>query len=428
MALVVTDPFIRLPPELRVQVLVSTSCKTSISRIIRASPTMLQQYVAHRKPILRQVLAAEFDAEMIQDAMAILLFPSRRSSGDKHQHKQLCRAHMLAWSRSHLPDPFKGDDDHLVSQLNKLYDRILLLVEDYITKATASFPPQEYLCLPEIQPPPIGGHLIFKGLKVTPRFSSASLTSSERKRFVKAFLVFDLLCKNNTFAYIPSKPGPRKISNAEYEAVGCVHSYVCSLYGAMLAQCNHADLPAALAPPLWRTQLFSHVPDALFFDANVYAPNLRLLSRDRGDDIGDDILAGLSMLGLDRLIDFLRYDMAEPNERKVLDEKLKDVWKFGSPSISHPWESYFAVLLVTKRKYKNGYESSLYKRLSLKPEEKLRYKLGQERAWVFFDDNRFYPQESIEQPIFPSETFLAEQPAKKTLINDWFDNLRDGKD
>ncbi|KAF5622268.1 hypothetical protein F25303_12079 [Fusarium sp. NRRL 25303] len=376
MALAITDPFCRLPPELRPKVLITTCCKSSISRIIQASPVMLQQYLAHKKSILRQVLAAEFDAEMIQDAMAIFLFPNRQSCADKHQRKQLGRAHMRAWSRSQLPDPFKGNDDHLVSQLNKIYDQILFFVEDYITKATASFPPQEYLCVPQIQPGSTEGHLMFKGPKVAPRFSSANLTPPERKRFVKAFLVFGLLCKNNTFAYIPSKPGPRKISNAEYEAVGCVHSYVCSLYGAMLAQCNNAYLPTALAPPTLRTQLFFPVPDALFFDANVYAPNLRLLFRDRGDGI----LAGFSMLGLDHLTYFLRYDMAKPNDRKALDEKLKDVWKFGSPSISHPWESYLRVLLVTKRKYKNGCESSLYNQLSLKPKEKLRYKLGQERA------------------------------------------------
>ncbi|KAF5242896.1 hypothetical protein FANTH_8481 [Fusarium anthophilum] len=424
MALASTDPFIRLPPELRNNVLVSTGCKSSILRIIQASPVLLQQYLAHKKSILRQVLAAEFDAEMIQYAMAILLFPNRRTCADKHQRKQLGRAHLRAWSESQLPDPFKVDDDHLVGQLNKLHDQILLLVEDYVTKATASFPPQEYLCLPEIQPPSTEGHLVFKGLKVTPRFSSANLTSSERKRFVKAFLVFELLCKNSTFSYNPGNMRLRKISNAEYEAVGCVHSYVCSLYGAMLAQCNRADLPTALATPSSLTRTSFPVPDALFFDANVYAPNLHLLSRDCGDDIG----AGFSTLGLDRLIEFLRHDMAKPNERKALDEKLKDAWMYGNPSIAHPWEAFFHNLLVTEQKYKNAYESSLYNQLSLKPKEKLRYKLGQERAWVFFDDCRFYPQESTEQPTFPSERFLADQPAKKTFINDWFDNLRDDKD
>ncbi|KAF4499805.1 hypothetical protein FAGAP_4009 [Fusarium agapanthi] len=424
MALVATDPFIRLPPELRIQVLISTGSKSSILRITQASPVLLQQYLAHKKSILRQVLAAEFDAEMIQYAMAILLFPNRRACADKHQRKQLGRVHMWAWSKSQLPDPFKGNNDHLVGQLNKLHDQILLLVEDYVTKATASFPPQEYLCLPGIQPPSTGGHLMYKGLKVTPRFNSANLTSSERKRFVRAFLVFELLCKNSTLSYIPDNLRLPKISNAEYEAVGCVHSYVCSLYGAMLAQCNHADLPAAFATPTSLTRTYFPVPDALFFNANVYAPNLHLLSRDRGDDIG----AGFSTLGLDRLTNFLRYDMAKPNERKALDQKLKDVWKYGNPSIAHPWEAYFNLLLVTKRNYKNGCESSLYNQLSLKPKEKLRYKLGQERAWVFFDDTRFYPQESAEQPTFPSERFLADQAAKKTFINDWFDNLRDDRD
>ncbi|KAF5651592.1 uncharacterized protein FTJAE_72 [Fusarium tjaetaba] len=417
-----TDPFIRLPPELRIQVLISVGCKSSILRIIQASPVLLQQYLAHKKSILRQVLATEFDAEMIQDAMAILLFPNRRTCAGKHQRKKLSRAHLRAWSKSRLPDPFKSNDDHLVGRLNKLHDQILLLVEDYITKATASFPPQEYLCLPEIQPLSTEGHLVFKDLKVTPRFSSANLTSSERKRFVKAFLRFDLLCKDSKFSFTPSNLRLRKISNAEFEAIGCVHSYVCSLYGAMLAQCNHADLPAAFATPTSTMGMYFPVPDALFFDANVYAPNLHLLSRDFGDDIG----AGFSTLGLDRLIKFLRYNMAKPDKRKALDKKLKDVWNHGL--YGDPWEAYFHNIFATKQKYKNGHESSLYNQLSLEPKEKLRYKLGQERAWVFFNDSRFYPQESAERPTFPSKRFLADQPAKKTFINDWFDNLRDDKD
>ncbi|KAF5575384.1 hypothetical protein FPANT_11363 [Fusarium pseudoanthophilum] len=422
MTYVKTDPFSRLPPELRRKVLLATGSKSSILRIIQASPILLQQYLTHKKSILRQVLAVEFDAEMIQDAMAILLFPNRRTCADKHQRKKLSRAHLRAWSKSQLPDPFEGDDDHLMGRLNKLHDQILLLVEDYVTKATASFPPQEYLCLPEIQPLSTEGHLVFKDLKVTPRFSSANLTSSERKRFVKAFLRFDLLCKDCKFVYTPSNLRLRKISNAEFEAIGCVHSYVCSLYGAMLAQCNHADLPFAFANPTSTMRMYFPVPDALFFDANLYAPNQHLLSPDLGDDIG----AGFSTLGLDRLIKFLRYDMAKPDKRKALDKKLKDVWNCGL--YGEPWEVYFHNIFATKQKYKNGHESSLYNQLSLEPKEKLRYKLGQERAWVFFNDSRFYPQESAERPTFPSERFLADQPAKKTFINDWFDNLRDDKD
>ncbi|KAF4956072.1 hypothetical protein FGADI_4097 [Fusarium gaditjirri] len=431
MALDATDPFTRLPPELRVQVLVSTGCKLSISRIIQASPVMLQQYLAHKNSILRQLrqvlaaeVAADFDAEMIQDAMAVLSFPSRRSSGDKVQRRQLIRAHLRAWSNSQLPDPLKGNDDELVSQLHKLRDRILLLVEDYITKATASFPPQEYLCLPQIQPSSTKGHLMFKGLKVTRRFSSANLTASERKRFVKAFLVYDLLCKTSNVTHIPSNRRLRKVSDAECEAIGCVHSYVCSLYGAMLAQCNSASIPACLVEPSHTAQLFNPVPDAVFFDANIYAPNLQLYSYIFGDDIG----AGLSVLGLNCLTNFLRYDMANPDERKALDKKLKDAWNRISTPFVSPWDNCFMLFDTSKRKYKNVWESSLYYQISLKPKEELRYKLCQERAWVFFDDRRFYPDESTERPTFPSEKFLAEQPTKKTFINDWFDDLRDGKD
>ncbi|EXK34827.1 hypothetical protein FOMG_10175 [Fusarium oxysporum f. sp. melonis 26406] len=414
MALAITDPFNRLPPELRLRVLISSHYKLSTSRIIEASPIMLQQYLAHKKYIVRQVLAAELDAQMIQDAMAITLF--RRS--------QPTRAHFRAWSKSDLPNPLKEIDDHLVGELDKLYRQILLLVEDYITKATASLAPQAYLCLPQVRQPSIEGHIMFKGAKVAPRFDSDKLTFSERKRFFKAFLTYELLRKAGYSIRIPRKLRKRKVSNAEYEAVGCVHSYVCSLYGAMLAQCNDADLSTASAAPPLRTDTFSPIPDAVYFAANPCTPNIRLFTDSYGHDIG----ASFSTLGLDRLTDFLRYDMAKPEERKTLYKQLKHVWEFEEPSDSDAWDKSSRPLLKSKPKYKNGDESSMYKQLSLHPGEKLRYRVGQQRAWVFFDNDRFYPQESPERPNFPSERSLAEKSFNQTFsINDWFHSLKNAR-
>ncbi|KAM0548191.1 hypothetical protein ACHAPJ_009989 [Fusarium lateritium] len=381
---------------------------------------MLQKYLAHKKYIIRQVLAAEFDEEMIQDAMAIILLPSPRGSGRKplrKRHSQPMREHLRAWSKSQLPNPLKDDNDLLLSQLNKLHSQLLFLIEDYITKATASFPPREYLCLPQIQQPSTEGHLMFKGVKVTPRFNSANLTFLERKRFVKAFLVYELLCKTSNVIHGPSNLPWRKVSNAEYEAVGCVHNYVCSLYGAIFAQCSDAWLPGTSTGASLETGLL--FPDTFYFDANAFSSNLGLFRH----TLRYDIAASFSTLGLRHLTNFLRYDMAKPDEREALKIQAQDVWGFKSPFYSYQWGKNFMLLLTSEREYENGSESSMYKQLHLNPDEKLRYKIGQQRAWVFFDDSRFYPQESTERPNFPSQRFLAEEPAKQSSIKRWASDL-----
>ncbi|KAF5962424.1 hypothetical protein FBULB1_14187 [Fusarium bulbicola] len=171
-------------------------------------------------------------------------------------------------------------------------------------------------------------------------------------------------------------------------------SYVCSLYGAMLAQCND-DLSTAPAAPSLRTDTFSPIPDA-FTDYH-----------------GHDSGASFSALGLDRLIDFLRYDMAMPEERYALYKHLKHAWEFEKPSGSESWDESFWSLLKTKPRYKNGDESPMFRQLSLRPGEKLRYRVGQQRAWVFFDDDRFYPQESPERPNIPICQALGDHFARK---------------
>jgi hypothetical protein len=394
MAVAVTDPFSKLPSELRRQVLLLTDSKSSILRMIQASPIMLQEYLAHKKHIIRQVIAAEFDEQMIQDAMAIILLPIPRTKHwdelSKRQSQPLCE-HILAWWKSQLPDPIKEGNDDLLSQLNKLHNQLLVLVEDYITKATASFPPREYLCLTHVQQPLTEGHLMFRGVKVAPRFNSADLTSLERKRFVKAFLLYELFCKiSNAPHAIRLIQEDRELSYAEYEAVGCVHNYVRSLYGAMFAQCNDGWLPststgASLGPGL----LF---PDTYYFDANSYLPNLDFLDEIPQYDVG----ASFSMTGLDYLTICLGYDLGNPDEREAVMAQIEYIWYFESPFRSYTWDMSFELLFTTKPTCKNGCESSMYKQLFLNHDEKLQYNIFQQRAWVFFDDSRFYPQESTE--------------------------------
>lgn len=77
------DPFNKLPAELRVKVLISTQCPLTISQLIQASLVMLGQFTISEGEITKKLLASEFDDGMMQDAMAIILFPSRSTADFK---------------------------------------------------------------------------------------------------------------------------------------------------------------------------------------------------------------------------------------------------------------------------------------------------------------------------------------------------------
>ncbi|KAK6216995.1 hypothetical protein QIS74_07109 [Colletotrichum tabaci] len=68
------DPFKKLPAELRVEILVKIRCRrTTSQQLIQASPIMREQYLTSKEHITRTLLALDLDAEMVRDAMAVIL-------------------------------------------------------------------------------------------------------------------------------------------------------------------------------------------------------------------------------------------------------------------------------------------------------------------------------------------------------------------
>lgn len=89
---------------------------------------MLRQDVSHKQSIIRQVLAAELDQDMVQDAMAIILLPSpRRPTNMLLSRRRIkpTRDHIRAWSKSELPDPLREKNPKLLNQLDRLYTQLL---------------------------------------------------------------------------------------------------------------------------------------------------------------------------------------------------------------------------------------------------------------------------------------------------------------
>ncbi|KAF5549355.1 hypothetical protein FMEXI_4342 [Fusarium mexicanum] len=70
------DFFSRLPATIRIQILIDLGSPACIRRLIKASPTMLQQYIVHRhiivREVLRELISLDKTGGLLQNAMALL--------------------------------------------------------------------------------------------------------------------------------------------------------------------------------------------------------------------------------------------------------------------------------------------------------------------------------------------------------------------
>lgn len=299
----------------------------------------------HKKRIIREAIAADFDEQMIQDAMAIILLPTSRGNGARYlprRRSQPIRQHLQAWYDSKLPDPLKVVDDHLIGQLNRLHCQLLFFIEDYITKATSAFPPREYLCLPQIPPQPAEGHLMFRGVKVAARFNSGKLTSAERKRFLKAFILFELLFSDTFYfdanAYASDTP-------------------IFENWPQVYHENDMLEPPSNI--PFGKHQCYNFEKQHIISSQRYDRPaRITVPSAESGK------ATDFSTLGLDRFSEFLHSDMADPDEREALEEQLQDISVYEQPCYSIRPDKKFFVLLHSDEHFKNGLESSMYKKLS----------------------------------------------------------------
>ncbi|KAK5629069.1 hypothetical protein RRF57_004784 [Xylaria bambusicola] len=90
------DPFDKLPAEPCLEILIATCSKRTIKQLMQASPVMLRQFVAHKEYINRKLVVteADLDDDMVQDAIAIILFPPR----DDSSYFVPFDNHCLSWS------------------------------------------------------------------------------------------------------------------------------------------------------------------------------------------------------------------------------------------------------------------------------------------------------------------------------------------
>ncbi|KAK1595347.1 uncharacterized protein LY79DRAFT_681685 [Colletotrichum navitas] len=414
------DPFKKLPAELCVKIMLSTCSQSTVFQLIQASPVMLRQYTASKRYIIKRLLASDFDKSMVQDAMAIILFPSE----DISHFEALARAHHRSWATKQFADPLhqplQSQDQDFIDMIIKLYRGLMFFIEDYLTKATAAFPPREYLCVPS------GTQLLFKGQAVCPKFNAANLTNPERKRLLRAFLWCQL---HSLFARMESSQNEgfcnmrllhQEPQPWDTEAIRCVHTYLMSLYGAIIAQCSSdVWLPEVVPRATSPHPPGLLYPDSLYVDADVYASTLThrcdtSALAAAGFDLAALLLrsATAGQLGRDRLGKW--FTAAYPNCN----------WGEFHP-VSFHWCDFHSFIRgyidfgANKEDHQNapGMYEILRPQLCTLP---IQRKIYQQRAWVFFDDARFYPS--------PSPDIMPHFPTEDDIMNEQFYNTKQDKD
>ncbi|KAI1263927.1 hypothetical protein F5Y18DRAFT_91404 [Xylariaceae sp. FL1019] len=233
------DPFGELPAELQIHMLISMRSRRSLACLIQASPAMIRAYVSSKAYIVRKRLAIELDDDMVQDAMAVILFPKRALRGFPPPSLY---HHYWLWESKKLINPLKPGFHDLCDTLDRFCNRMLIFVEDYLTKALAVCPSREYKCLSDMS---LHSQLKFRDRVICPRIDAADLNAAERRRLLQAFFRYELLCKmyyykgmsrgNAWRRKLPSlcRYSGRTFHPWEAEAIRCVQTYLQSLHSAL---------------------------------------------------------------------------------------------------------------------------------------------------------------------------------------------------
>ncbi|EWY83901.1 hypothetical protein FOYG_13686 [Fusarium oxysporum NRRL 32931] len=281
------DCFSKLPPELRIRIFSQFSSTTTIFRLIQASPIMFSQYRASKTTIRRHyvvnLLNGDRYEQLLQDALGLLYLELADNRPDNHVMRYIIRQ----WASKALPNPFEKKDQATIDDLYKLFSHMSMFVEDFISKATSSNPPQAYLCLPQIEIPSRG--LYYNQHSFCPEHVTLDeLTSSECQLLAWAFIRYDMLCKidghktallldDGEYSAITKKV-LYELANYEQEAVCCVFEYIKAVHGALYTvstRCSTRHASSALRDNFADPVRLLY-PDNLYFNPIVARKDMKL--------------------------------------------------------------------------------------------------------------------------------------------------------
>ncbi|KAF4980512.1 hypothetical protein FZEAL_3500 [Fusarium zealandicum] len=392
------DWFAEMPPELRVMIMGLISSHSTILRLIRASPTMLTQYIISKPSLLHDFLE-DLDVshygsrDILQDALGIIHLE------DCQFDRESASYYAGQWSLKRIPDPFREQDHTTILKLCRLFARIGMFIEDYINKASASAPPAAYLRLPQLAHV---GHVDIA------RITLDDLNRSEKCRLFRAFVKYDISCRIHSPQLenlIESGQYTRIAQSSQvhpgswdHEALHCVYEYLKGAYGSFFALCADSWRQEASELQKGRPLLY---PDNLYFSADAHFADIIWPSQYRNAAsylpyLGFDLLAQLSTL---------------VGRKQQTDEQLRSWFR----SLSSEWTmthwllpDHFLIhdhgLGLEACDPKEGHRHQLLQRLSR--DYFLQVKIYRQRAWAFFDDSRLFPDPATH---FPTTDGIEEQ-------------------
>ncbi|KAH7153100.1 hypothetical protein EDB81DRAFT_931519, partial [Dactylonectria macrodidyma] len=415
------DPFNRLPSELRAMILLSLSTRVQVVNASQASPALYQQRKQSRLAIVKPFIRDELPGDLLRDAVAIVTFP-KGDGLSRDEEADLASAHLAQWGRKQLPDPFEEHQACALLDIDALVDRLRLFMDDYIDKATSSYLPRAYASLPHWSHPSYSRYLTKPDAKdgVLVR----SLRPEERVRLTRAFLRYELTCKMNplrpsasnrlwrdtldwawwelaTYEALGTKEGETSGDELENpEALQCVHEYLRTLYGALMARISASTgadikLPASSCPTEHPDGLL--FPDTLQFHPEIYMQDdepqaifgVRHSYVDRLAGGGFNLAMAMLTSDMASCSEFLQcfYDevtIQHPERAPYgcrvdrlspyIDPGLYHLSTYGSPLCLKMMPSFLA-------NSGDNYLSHAFRRVY------------RQRAWAFLDDEGLYPKE-----------------------------------
>ncbi|KAH7183121.1 uncharacterized protein B0J16DRAFT_162188 [Fusarium flagelliforme] len=434
------DRLTKLPAEILREIIVQLETKSSIDLFFEAYPSILSLYSSYERGILEGILANllanDVEGNIRKDVLAIVEFSNPKGEFCL-QFRKKGRTPRVKPEELQWPDWPQSPETGYLQQVHRLLSRIIAFIEDYISKATSEYPPRAYLGLPDLKT----GETSFMGSLLETRFLPfTSLRRSERYRLLRAFVRYELLCEiHNTRDDRWDVPDEFQNFNAlgtpnapDPKALLSVHEYYIGLYGAVFAHCSGdawlPDLPSSLSadafgkatkgPSLkYRPLLF---PDNLFFDAEGYYDDLYI----NGSRVAEE-LAGCGLDLLVRVLSCLEQP-GSPRYIKHWVHGLTDEQKYEfAPWIEEQYDprhdkeySAYRELIMSSRfsdelpKSEERIKSMNEYLLSNGGTErwfphwheahKLQLRIYRQRAWGFFDDQRFYPNKTCHFPTLES--------------------------
>ncbi|KAH7268045.1 hypothetical protein B0J15DRAFT_577909 [Fusarium solani] len=396
------DPFSKLPPIVQVELFVHVDSVASIMPLIQASPAMGSLFLTSKTSILQRMLTrlliSESDGGIVQDVLAILNFP--------------------------CIDTILSIQGH-IENLHRLFSRLILFIEGYLSKATDPFPPRAYMAVPGITSP--GPR--FKGKIIDAKaVKFITLTRTEKARLLRAFIRYELLCKiyhprvwpgiEQTGCANQVKFMHEKLRPVEYKELYCVYEYFKGVYGAIFVHCGDSWLPDRPASCSSDSQPYpgsKHgllYPDTVYFSASDYFLDMNIRSRNLSRilpclllDLLVHILASLHEQEdykryLRRWFNTLSNDLERPDSPWISSQRFAKHHEQSAtfdPNIYHcglsPDSPHRRFMPRPIFQHYSGYEpwSRWEQRERLLGIHELQLQIYRQRAWVFFDDVRLFP-------------------------------------